>query len=101
MFDLRDIWLYLAMFLPAVLLVLPIQLLCCFKLKNIVVKLIPTALLIITFVVFTLLKLNSMDWDKLAYAIIAVFIGVWLAFDLLAWVIWVLSYFVRKIKRTE
>ena len=101
MFDLRDVWLYLAMILPAALVVLPIQLLLCFRLKKLAVKLIPTVLLIVAFVVFVFLKLNSMDWDALAYGIAAVYIGVWLVIDLLAWIIWTIIYFVKKKKNKQ
>ena len=101
MFDLRDVWLYLAMILPAALVVLPIQLLLCFRLKKLAVKLIPTVLLIVAFVVFVFLKLNSMDWDTLAYGIAAVYIGVWLVIDLLAWIIWTIIYFVKKKKNKQ
>lgn len=101
MFDLRDVWLYLAMILPAALVVLPIQLLLCFRLKKLAVKLIPTVLLIVAFVVFVFLKLNSMDWDALAYGIAAVYIGVWLVIDLLAWIIWTIIYFVKMKKNKQ
>ena len=101
MIDLRDLEIYAVMFLPAILVSLPIQLWLCFKAKRIIVKFIPTVLFAAAFAVFICLKSNSTDWDALAYGIMAVFIGVQLVFDLLAWVIWALRCFVRKIKRTE
>ena len=101
MADLRDLAIYAVMFLPAILVSLPIQLWLCFKAKRIIVKLIPTVLFAAAFAVFICLKSNSTDWDALTYGIMAVFIGVQLVFDLLAWAIWAVKLVIAKKKANE
>ena len=101
MVDLRDLVIYAVMFLPAILVSLPIQLWLCFKVKHFIVKLIPTVLFAVAFLVFILLKSNSKDWDALAYGVMAVIIGVQLVFDLLAWAIWAVKRMVAKKKAKE
>ena len=82
----------------SILLVLAIQLLLCFKVKNLFFRLLPSFVLTAsTIIFFTMMRLAT-DWDALGYAILFVFSGVLLIFSGIAWVIWAIVKLIKKRK---
>ena len=65
-----------------------LQLLLCFKVKKILIKLLPIALLIITTIVFSICSASINGWDGLGYLFFAM-LSVGLIFVCgIGWVIW-------------
>lgn len=92
----RDTVIMLLITLPAVLIVLPVQLLLCFKAKRRWVKLLPTILFAVLTPALYAVALMVHDWSAFVYLILAVFSGVLLLFSGLAWGIWGIVKLVRK-----
>ena len=92
----RDTVIMLLITLPAVLIVLPVQLLLCFKAKRRWGKLLPTILFAVLTPVFYAVALMVHDWSAFVYLILAVLSGVLLLFSGLAWGIWGIVKLVRK-----
>ncbi len=66
----------------------PIQLLLCFKVKNIVVRLLPVFLLLIITVIFIVMMVQSDGWDLIGYYILTGFTAVMLLICGIGWGIW-------------
>ena len=100
MFDLwiRDIEITALIALSAVLLVLPVQLLLCFKAKKRTVKLLPTAISAAAVLLFLGLMITATDWNAVGYVIFAVFSGVLLLFSGIGWGIWAIAKLVKQKK---
>ena len=84
----RDTWLVLSIISCAVLIVLPIQLVLCFRAKKLFIKRLPTAVLTVVAIAFYVLAITAKTWIAFIYLIIAVFSGVSLIFCGIAWGIW-------------
>ena len=80
----------------AVVLVMAIQLLLCFKAKKTLVKLLPALLFAVVTVVFYVIAITAKDWEGFAYGMIAVCTAVLLFFSAVAWLIYAI---VRLAKR--
>lgn len=78
------------------LIILAVQLVLCAKAKKIIVKLLPTILLVAAIIVFYALIFIIQDRSAIGFGILAVFAEVLLFFDIVAWVIWGI---IRLIKR--
>lgn len=85
--------------LAAVFVVLPLQFLLCFKVKNLLVRLLPSIILVVATVMFFALMFTSQDWDAVGYAIFAVFSGSLLIITGIVWGIWVIVSVVQKKRR--
>lgn len=93
---LRDTWIMAATAAAAVLVVLPVQLLLCFKAKKLLFKLLPAILLAASVVVFCAMMVFARDWSALLYVILAFFSGVLLLFCGIAWGIWAIARLLKK-----
>ena len=80
----------------AVLVVLPVQLVLCFRAKKLFVKLLPTAVLAAGMVTFYLMALTARSWVAFVYLIIAAFAGVWFIFGGIAWGIWSMIKWIKQ-----
>ncbi len=76
--------------------VLPLQLLLCFKVKSQLLRLLPVLLLLIAGVVFMALASSSEGWDGLGYLILALYCAFMLLACGIAWVIWTLIHYIKK-----
>lgn len=94
----RDIEITTLIAITSVLVVLPIQLLLCFKVKHVLSRLLPSILLTATTIFLFTMMATSKDWDAIGYAILGVFSGVLLIFSGIGWGIWALVAFIRKKK---
>ena len=92
----RDIEVTTLIAITSVLVVLPIQLLLCFKVKPIFLRLLPSILLTGTTILLFAMIAASRDWDAIGYAVLGVFSGVLLIFSGIGWGIWGLVALIRK-----
>ena len=93
-FDIRtDVFVLLA----AIIFVL-IQALLCFKVKKVIVRLIPAILSLAAIIVFAVLAFVFEGWDRLGYLLLAIFAAILLAVCGLGWGIWSITKLIRKKK---
>ena len=92
----RDIEVTTLIAITSVLVVLPIQLLLCFKVKPVFLRLLPSILLTGTTILLFAMMAASRDWDAIGYAVLGVFSGVLLIFSGIGWGIWGLVALIRK-----
>ena len=77
--------------------VFPIQLALCFKVKSKIVRLLPVIILFVLTVVATIATTTGIDWDALFYLICAVYLAIMLFVCGIAWGIWAI---IRKKSKT-
>ena len=92
----RDIEITTLIVVSSVFIVLPIQLLLCFKVKKILLRLLPSFVLTATTVFLFAMMYSAKDWNAIGYAILGVFSGFLLVFSGLAWGIWAISKLIKK-----
>ena len=82
----------------SVVVLLLIQLLICFKVKNKVIRLLPVILLFIFTIFFVAMTSTATGWDNLGYVFLAIFTGfMWLMCGI-AWGIWAIVKLIKKKK---
>jgi len=96
----RDGWLVLLMAVSAVLM-LAVQLILCFRVKNPVIRLLPAVLSAGAAAVFYILMLTARDWSALIYVIAAVYCGVLLLSSGIGWGIRAAAELFGRKKGTE
>ena len=103
MFDvwIGDVELTTLTIIVAVAAILPIQLLLCFKVKNLLLRLLPSMLFAIVTIFFFAMIFSSQDWDAIGYAILAMLAGILLFMSGVAWGIWGIVVCVRKNKKKK
>ena len=94
----RDIEVTTLIAITSVLVVLPIQLLLCFKVKPVFLRLLPSILLTGTTILLFAMMAASRDWDAIGYAVLGVFSGVLLIFSGIGWGIWAIVRCIMKKK---
>ena len=82
----------------SILLVLAIQLLLCFKVKNLFFRLLPSFVLTASTIFLFIMMRITTDWGAIGYAILFVFSGVLLVFSGIAWGIWAIIKLIKKRK---
>ena len=97
----RDIEITSLIAISSVFVVLPIQLLLCFKFKPVFLRLLPSILLTGTTILLFAMMAASRDWDAIGYAVLGVFSGVLLIFSGIGWGIWAIVRCIRKKKNYE
>ncbi len=89
-----------AWFFPTVILsvaaILPGQLFLCFKVRKIVLRLIPTVVLFLICITGLILGLSVSGWDGLGFVFLALYVGFGWIMDGLAWGIWAMIRHDRK-----
>ena len=100
MFDvwMGDIELTTAVLIFSVVVLLPIQLLLCFKVKSKVIRLLPVILLSIPTIIFVMMSVAITGWDGLGYIFLAIFTGFMLLMCGVGWGIWAISKLIKKKK---
>ena len=94
----RDIEVTTLIAITSVLVVLPIQLLLCFKVKPVFLRLLPSILLTATTIFLFTMMTTSRDWDAIGYAVLGVLSGVLLIFSGIGWGIWTIVRCIKKKK---
>ena len=100
MFDvwMGDIELTTAVLIFSIVVLLPIQLLLCFKVKSRAIRLLPVILLSIPTIIFTVMSVAITGWDGLGYIFLAIFTGFMLLMCGVGWGIWAISKLIKKKK---
>ena len=90
MFDvwLGEIELTTLTLLLSVFILLPLQLLLCFKVRSRILRLLPVILFSLLVGIFLLLAHGNPGWDSLGYLFLALFAGIMLIACGIAWGIW-------------
>ena len=72
----------------SIVVLLPVQLLLCFKVKSKAIRLLPVILLSIPALFFIVMAAAATAWDHLGYVILVIFIGFMLLTCGIGWGIW-------------
>ncbi len=75
-----------------------LQLLLCFKVKNLLVRLLPVIFFPIATVIFYILAVTAHDWDALAYLVFAIFGGILTLVCGGGWLTWLITCKIQKNK---
>ena len=94
----RDIEITTLIAVSSVLIVLPLQLLLCFKAQKLFIRLLPSIVLTATTVLLFILMRSVRDWSAIIFVIAFVFSGTLLVFSGIAWGAWAI---VKLIKRKQ
>ena len=85
----------------SILFALTIQLLLCLKVKNILIRLLPSLLFTAsTIYLFIMMKVTT-DWGAIGYALLFLFSVVLLASVVVGWGVWGIIRLIRRVKRGE
>lgn len=82
----------------SIVILLPVQLLLCFKVKSKVIRLLPVILLSIPTLFFISMAITSTGWDNLGYIFPTIFTGFMLIMCGIGWGIWVITKLIKKKK---
>lgn len=82
----------------SILIIIPTQLFLCFKVRNLLIKLLPIITLLILIVSFFCMSQFAEGWDGLGYIILAMLAGILLVACVFAWIIW---FVVKRIKKIQ
>ena len=98
-----DIWQgdmgYTALILIAsVVIVLPVQLFLCFKVRNLVIRLLPVIILSVLIGIFAIMVFSAHDLRVVGYILLAVYAGIMIFFCGIGWGIWAIT---KKIKKKD
>ena len=100
MFDvwMGDIELTTAVLIFSIIVLLPFQLLLCFKVKSKAIRLLPVILLSIPTLIFIGMAITIPGWDGLGYIFLAIFTGFMMFMCGVAWGIWAITKLIKKKK---
>ena len=85
-------------FLILIPLVLLVQLLLCFKVKPLIIRLLPALILALITALLLIATLISNGWGSVGYLILTVWSAILLAACGVGWAIWGISRLIKKIK---
>lgn len=80
----------------SIVVLLPIQLLLCFKVKNRIIRLVPVIVLFILTIIFIVTSVTVTGWDGLGYIFLAIFTGFMLLMCGIGWGIWAIIQFTKR-----
>ena len=80
----------------SIIVLLPVQLLLCFKVKNKVICLLPVVILTVPTILFIGIAITAPGWDSLGYTFLSIFTGFMLLTCGLGWGIWAINKFIKK-----
>lgn len=104
MFDIwmGDIELTTAVLIFSFAVLLPVQLLLCFKVRSRIIRLLPAVLLSILTIIFAVMSAAVTGWDGLGYIFLAIFTGFMLLICGAGWGIWaIINCIAQKKKPTN
>lgn len=93
-----DMNLSVLVWIAALVVVLPVQLLLCFKAKSRTVRLFPVTLLGALAVIFLLLALAATGWEGAGYLFFAIYAALMMLMCGAGWGIWAIVYSIKKRK---
>ncbi len=80
----------------SIAIILPCQLLLCFKIKSIILRLLPLIAFLILTVLFAVRMFTADGWDGLGYMFLAIFMAIMFAICGVCWGIFAIVRFVKK-----
>ena len=80
----------------SVVVLLPIQLLLCLKVKRLMIRLLPLVILSILVIIWIVMSLAIPGWDGLGFVFLAIFIGIMILMCGIGWGIWALVNQAKK-----
>lgn len=80
----------------SIVILFPVQLLLCFKVKSTAIRLLPVLILSIPTLMFFFLGMTTPGWDGLGYLFLAIFTGFMLLMCGVGWCIWTISKLVHR-----
>ena len=80
----------------SVVVILPVQLLLCFKVKSLLIRLLPISMLGILAVISLLMTLNSTGWDTLGYIFFAIYAAIMILMCGISWGVWAIVNLIKK-----
>lgn len=100
MFDvcLNDTNLTVLVIMISAVLFLSIQLLLCFRIKCLIIRLLPLIILFVTAAVFILITLPATGWTGLYYILFAIYAAIALFMCGLGWAVWFIVSRLHKMK---
>ena len=99
-----DIWIgdinlaYILMIVSAVL-ILPVQLLLCFKVKSRIIRFIPVIALLIIAIIAIIRYANAIDWDGLGFVVVVMYEAFMLLMCGIGWGVWGIWVLVNAVKK--
>lgn len=78
--------------------VLIVQLLLCFKVKSLAIRLIPAVILFALTTFLFVMTYYSSGWDSVGYVILSTYTGCMLSMSAIGWVIWLIVRIIKKKK---
>lgn len=102
MFDIwnRNINFTTLILIICVVIILPVQLLLCFKVKNCAIRLLPVIILSVFIGIFAVMALYVHDLRTVGYVLLAVYAGMMLFSCVTGWGIWVITKKIKKWRGT-
>ena len=96
-----DVWhgeieLTTLVWIVSLVILLPVQLLLCFKVKSCAIRRLPAVMLAVLTGAFIILAISVPGWDGLGYVFLAIFAGFMLFTCEIGWGIWVIANRRRK-----
>jgi len=82
----------------SIIILLPIQLLLCFKVKSKIIRLLPIIVLSIPTLIFIIMATTTQGWDVLGYIFLSIFTGFMMLICGVAWGIWAIIKHKQKKK---
>ena len=79
--------------------IIPVQIVLCFKAKRKAVRLLPVIIFCIPTIIFTFMAMIISGWDGIGYIFLAIFSGFMLLACGIAWGIWGISRLIKRKKR--
>ena len=100
MFDIwqRDMGYTALILIASVVIVLPVQLFLCFKVRNLVIRLLPVIILSVLIGIFVIMVFFAHDLRVVGYLLLAVYAGIMIFFCGIGWGIWAIT---KKIKKKD
>lgn len=98
---LGDIELTRLTIIVSVVILLPVQLLLCFKVKSLAIRLTPIIILSVLVALFIVLWLSTSGWDGLFYAFFAIVVGFMIFMCGIGWAIWAVAYGLKKRRNSD
>ena len=80
----------------AAVVVLPVQLLLCFKVKSLVIRLMPIIILFMVIVVIIVTNLDTSGWDGLVFIFDAIYAAFMVLMCGIGWGVWAIVRFIKR-----
>ncbi len=85
----------------SVIIILPCQTLLCFKIKSVIIRLLPLISLLILAVFFFVRSFTANGWDGLGYLLLAFYAAILFGACALCWAIFGIARYVRKKRKKD